>query len=148
MSTAPPTPIAIALVEHGGCFLVGRRHRDAVLGGMWEFPGGKVGPEEPLERAVRRECLEETGLEINVGGLRSTVIHRYPHGTVELHFFDCTPVESAQRPHAPFRWIARCELSGLEFPEANATVIEQLCRHEARSSGTANSSLRSTDNSF
>ena len=132
MSTARRTPIAIALVEHEGRFLVGRRRRDAVLGGMCEFPGGKVGPDEPFERAAARECLEETGLEISVGGLRSTVIHRYSHGTVELHFFDCTPVDPAQRPHAPFRWVARGELSGLQFPEANATVIEQLCRHEAR----------------
>ncbi len=134
MSTTRPTPIAIAVVEQDGHFLIGRRRADAVLGGMWEFPGGKVGLGEPLEGAAVRECLEETGLEINVSGLHATVIHHYPHGALELHFFACAPVDPAQPPRAPFRWIARDELGRLRFPEANTAIIKRLCRDEARSS--------------
>ncbi len=54
------TRIAIAVVEHDGNFLIGLRPSGAVLGGLWEFPGGKVEPDETPEAAAARECLEET----------------------------------------------------------------------------------------
>src|SRR4029079_19393384 len=58
-----PTPIAIAIVEHSGSFLVGRRPEGAALAGLWEFPGGKIEPGETAEEAAGREWLVETGLD-------------------------------------------------------------------------------------
>ena len=131
MSTDRPTPIAIAVVEHDGRFLVGRRAADSVLGGMWEFPGGKIRTGETPEQAAARECLEETGLSIRVAGLHSRIVHCYAHGAVELHFFTGTPDEPDIPPRESFRWIARAELPRLQFPEANGHVIDALCDETA-----------------
>jgi mutator protein MutT len=54
--------IAVAVVEHQGRFLIGKRPDDAALGGYWEFPGGKVEQGESPADAAIRECLEETGV--------------------------------------------------------------------------------------
>src|SRR5262245_23048023 len=90
--TAEPTPIAIAVVEHAGRYLVGRRPEGVPLAGLWEFPGGKVRDGETPEKAAASECLEETGLEVHVGQAYPEVVHAYEHGQVRLSFFACTPV--------------------------------------------------------
>src|SRR4051794_17849160 len=87
--------VGLALVRRRGRFLVRRRPAGTPLAGCWEFPGGKCEPGESPESAARRECLEETGLEVRIGPLRETICHTYPHGRVELWFFDAEPARIA-----------------------------------------------------
>jgi mutator protein MutT len=98
------------------------------LAGHWEFPGGKCEPGETPAEAVARECLEETGLTVNVGPLRRCVAHRYPHGLVELSFFDCTTADPSDQPDPAtrFAWVATEDLPALRFPEANALILKDL----------------------
>lgn len=120
------TPIAIAVVEHEGRVLVGRRPEGVPLAGLWEFPGGKVDERETPEEAAARECLEETGLAVRVGEPYPTVEHEYEHGWVKLHFFAATPVEPLRPPREPFRWVPISELERYAFPAANDRVIRRL----------------------
>ncbi|HEV2972046.1 MAG TPA: (deoxy)nucleoside triphosphate pyrophosphohydrolase [Pirellulales bacterium] len=120
------TQIAIAVVEQDGRFLVGRRPAGAPLAGLWEFPGGKVTAGETIEQAAARECLEETGLTVQVGEAYPVVRHDYPHGSVELHFFRCAPLGPNRAPGAPFIWLTAAELAELPFPEANRSILDQL----------------------
>lgn len=120
--------VAIALVEHNGRYLVGRRRDDVPLGGYHEFPGGKCHPNEsPADGAVR-ECREETGLHVEILGLRHAVEHDYPYGRVHLHFFDCRLI--GDTPHATpqngFHWVAAGDLDQYRFPEPNWVVVRQL----------------------
>src|SRR5438270_2656205 len=92
------TQIAIAVVEHEGCFLVGQRPPNVPLAGLWEFPGGKRQAGETAEAAAARECLEETGVPVEVGAEWAAVEHDYAHDHVELHFFHCTPIDPARPP--------------------------------------------------
>lgn len=122
------TPIGIAIVESAGRYLVGQRGEDVPLPGMWEFPGGKcLAGESPAECAVR-ECREETGLAVRTIAELHRVTHAYAHGEVELHFWMCEPVDASAvaDSHNGYRWVAGRELGGLEFPEANAAVLELL----------------------
>ena len=121
-----PTRIAIAVVEHEGRYLIGRRPEGVPLAGLWEFPGGKIQPGETAEAAAARECLEETGLEVEVGDPYPAVVHQYSHGKVALEFFACRPLETRQTPKDPFRWVLAAELSDYQFPEANGGLVAYL----------------------
>jgi mutator protein MutT len=121
-----PKRIAIAVVEHDDRFLVGRRPDEAPLGGMWEFPGGKVEPGEGAEAAALRECLEETGLEVEIVGEYPPHVEAYEHATVHLRFFDCRLRDGSQTPREPFRWVPRASLDLARFPSGNRGLIAIL----------------------
>jgi 8-oxo-dGTP diphosphatase len=127
-----PTAVGIGLICRNGRFLVRRRPDHTVYAGYWEFPGGKCEPGELPAAAVERECLEETGLKVVVGRRRCMILHRYPHGLVELHFHDCSPADETTEPAAGtgFCWVSAKDLPALRFPEANETVVAELA-HEA-----------------
>ena len=121
------TPIAIAVVEHEGRFLIGQRPAGIPLAGLWEFPGGKIEPRETPEAAAVRECLEETGLAVEPLFRYPEHIQEYDHGRVQLLFIACRiEPDSAPEPKAPFRWVARQELSHYEFPRGNRLLLETL----------------------
>lgn len=136
-------PIAIAVVErsseaaasraskkHFDEVLIGVRPDGVPLAGYWEFPGGKVQPNESFESAAVRECLEETGLEVVVVGEYPDVTFDYEHGSVHLRFFRCRlHADEVQRePQPPFCWTRKSQLDRLRFPEANATLIQLLLK--------------------
>jgi len=131
--TESPTPIAVAIVEHQDRFLVGLRPEGTALAGFWEFPGGKVKADagESPAAAAKRECLEETGLAVEIQRAVLTQTERYAHGAVSLQFFACTPVDPQQPPRHPFRWVARDELRQYEFPSGNRQVLELLTGTES-----------------
>jgi 8-oxo-dGTP diphosphatase len=123
-----PTPIAIAVVEHEGRFLIGQRPEGVPLAGLWEFPGGKIEPGETPEAAAVRECLEETGLQVQPLFRYPVHTEQYDHGGVELHFIACRPLnEQAGCPKSPFRWVAQSELKQYEFPSGNRGLLKLLC---------------------
>ena len=81
-------------------------------------------------QAVERECLEETGLRVWSAGCRHRTRYRYPHGLVELHFYDCTPEDNSAEP-APetgFRWVTPPSWPRFGFPEANEAVLDAARR--------------------
>lgn len=118
--------IAIAVVEHEGCFLIGKRPEGVALAGYWEFPGGKIEAGETPSAAAIRECLEETGLAVEVVGEYPQQVHSYPHGSVRLHFFACRPFDRHAEAHAPFCWVEREELCCYQFPEGNDHLLQLL----------------------
>jgi mutator protein MutT len=129
-SPAPsPIPIAIAVVEHDGKFLIGKRPEGVALAGLWEFPGGKVEPGETAQQAAARECLEETGIEIEVGPAYPAVVHQYDHARVKLEFFACRVKDSRRQPHPRFIWAPTANLAHYEFPAANKALIAFLTKH-------------------
>jgi 8-oxo-dGTP diphosphatase len=125
-----PIRVGIGLIGRSGSYLVRLRPEGSAMAGYWEFPGGKSEPGESPERATARECLEEVGVAVRVGERVRRVVHRYPHGLVELNYFRC----KLERPEAEpaegsgFRWVPARELPGYRFPEANDAVIADLAR--------------------
>lgn len=123
-----PTSIGIAVVEHRGRYLVGLRSDSEHLAGLAEFPGGKCRAGETSGLCARRECLEETGLDVQPIDLLMRRTFTYPHGTFDLHFWLCRPAPRAEiaDTHKGYRWVPAAELSSLKFPEANGPLIEVL----------------------
>ena len=118
--------IAVAVVERDNDFLIGQRPAGVPLAGLWEFPGGKVEAGESPADAASRETLEEAGIEIIIDGEYPEVVHQYDHGKLRLHFFRCRPHATTSPSLGRFKWVARSELSGYEFPAANAALIAYL----------------------
>jgi mutator protein MutT len=114
------TVVVAAVIEHEGRFLVTRRQAGVHLAGMWEFPGGKIDPDESHADALRRELREELDADVHVGDLVLATTHAYPEKTVTLYFYRCT-LRGSPRPllGQEMRWAAREEMKSLGFPAAD-----------------------------
>jgi mutator protein MutT len=119
--------VAAAVVERDDRFLVTRRQEGVHLEGVWEFPGGKCDPGESLEACLVRELREELAVGAQVVDEIFSVAHTYADRRVELHFFTCT-LDGEPQPQLgqQMQWVHRSELAGLEFPPADAELIELL----------------------
>jgi 8-oxo-dGTP diphosphatase len=119
--------VVAAVIEWDGRFLVARRLSGTHLAGFWEFPGGKVHDGETHDEALRREISEELDAGIANTRLIFHTAHTYPERVVELHFYrgDLTGEPRAMLGQE-LRWITREEFAGLEFPPADAELIDGL----------------------
>ena len=127
MDEEQPIRVGIGLIGREGCYLIRQRPPGSAMAGRWEFPGGKCEPGESPEDATARECLEEVGVGVVVGEQVRRIVHRYPHGLVELHYYRCT-IEGEPAADSGFRWVPVGELPRYHFPEANDAVIAALAR--------------------
>ena len=121
--------VVAAVIEANERFLVTQRQPGVHLAGMWEFPGGKIDPEEPHAAGLRRELKEELDVEIDVGERVYHTVHAYGDRTVELHFYRCG-LKGEPRPllGQQMRWVPRGELGLLGFPAADTELIAMLTR--------------------
>lgn len=137
----PHHDIAVGLISdrHGRMF-ISRRPDDAMLGGLWEFPGGKREKGESLTDTVRRELREELGVNVSVDEKPFEVIrHAYSHFTITLHaFFTRMHPESPSpvpRNGEPYAWVPVDELGDYAFPKANRKVTDTLVKYHTRKTG-------------
>ena len=129
----PHKDIAVGLVfDEAGRLLIQRRPDDAMLGGLWEFPGGKCEEDESPDAACRRELQEELGITVETDGLFYTLKHAYSHFKITLHAYPCRIVEGTPTPEIdqPMKWVTVDELADYAFPRANRKLIEELERRE------------------
>lgn len=119
--------VVAAVVERGGRFLVTRRQPGVHLEGYWEFPGGKCEAAETHDGCLRREILEELGVSARVGALLLETSHDYADRTVRLCFYRCE-IDGDPRPllKQEIAWATRAELGALDFPPADALLIQVL----------------------
>ena len=124
----PHHVVAVGLVMDGDRVLIQKRPQDAMLGGLWEFPGGKAEPGESPEHACARELWEELGIRVEVGAPVARVEHAYSHFRVTLHAYRCRQLggEPTTSTGEPLAWVAVGDLDDYAFPTANRKVIEAL----------------------
>src|SRR4051812_29471874 len=120
------TDVAAGLGFRGGKLLVTLGYDDEPLGGLWEFPGGKVETGETFQQCLSRELHEELGITVEIDNLIETDTHAYPGKTVRLKFFRCRWVSGEPRTLgcADFKWVTAGDLGQYEFPAADAVLIE------------------------
>ncbi|MCP4641067.1 MAG: A/G-specific adenine glycosylase [bacterium] len=124
----PHHEIVVAAIRKDGQYLIGKRPPGGLLGGLWEFPGGKVEPGESHQQALRREVKEELGVTVRIGGLVTSVNHAYSHFRVTLNVYRCTLTRGTPVPHShtELRWVALEEFGDLAFPKANHKFLGLL----------------------
>ena len=125
----PHYDIAVGIVANQNEeFLIQRRAEEGMLGGLWEFPGGKRKPGEPLRDSCRRELHEELGIDVTVGEALPPVNHAYTHFKITMYAFHCRIQcgEPSSNQGLPVKWVTREELSKYAFPKANRALFASL----------------------
>lgn len=124
-----PLRVVAAVAVRKGRVLVCRRPAGAPFAGEWEFPGGKVETGESDEQALRRELMEELGVEADVFRLLEEHSHDYGDRRVALYFYSVrirgeVRAIGCEDP----RWIRPSETAALPFLEGDALLLEKLRR--------------------
>jgi A/G-specific adenine glycosylase len=111
-----------------GQILIDRRRPEGLLGGLWEFPGGKIEPGETVEECIKREIQEELGIDIAVGDRLITIDHAYSHFRVTLTVHHCRHLAGVPQPieSDEIRWVTLDEIDQFPFPKANTQIIAAL----------------------
>ena len=119
-----------AVIVEAGLVLCAQRGFSGTLGGLWEFPGGKVESGETPEEALVREIAEELGCVVAVGQEVTLTRHEYAFGLVALRTFYCrlTAGTPQATEHAELRWVAAADLSDLKWAPADVAAVEHVKR--------------------
>jgi len=124
--------VAAGVLIENGRVLLAQRKPDAHLAGAWEMPGGKVEEGEDPRDALRRELLEELGIDVQVGDIVDVTFHRYEQAkkNILLLFFDVTRTRGSAEPRAldvaAFEWSDAKRLDPARFPAGDVAVVAKV----------------------
>lgn len=124
----PEYPIAVGVIYRKDRLLITRRPAEGLLGGLWEFPGGKIEKGEDPASGCLREIREEVGLEVTIDSYLTKVKHAYTHFRIVMEVFRCRYVsgEVKLKAHTAYRWVRPEELDNFPFPKANLKFMHFL----------------------
>lgn len=121
--------VVAAVCEHDGRYLITQRRATAVLPLMWEFPGGKVEPDETDQQALHRELHERLGARATIGRKLGEKVHHYEGYSVDLVLYEAVLDPSAALAiHRvnDYRWVRSHEFEQYPFPDADQQTMDQL----------------------
>lgn len=138
METTPKKHIHVtcAVIERDGLVLAAQRSAAMTLSLKWEFPGGKIDPDESAEECLRRELMEELGIGVAVGKALNSTTHSYPDCTVTLYPYICRIVsgEIVLHEHRAVRWLVPAELPDLDWAAADVPVVLEYLKKASEKS--------------
>lgn len=121
-------PVVAGILRKGDLILVGQRPEGHSLGGLWEFPGGKIERGESPEQALIRELNEELGIDAEIGELKLSNTHSYGDVNILILFFEVRFWKGEAKPvhHVELQWIEPKELLNRPIPEANIKIMDKI----------------------
>lgn len=129
-SPLPHKQIGVAVILNDrGQILIDRRRAGGSMGGLWEFPGGKIEPNETVIDCIKREIWEELGIEIEVGDRLIAIEHTYSKKfslSLIAHYCKHISGEPQTIECEEIRWVTLAEIDRFAFPEANSKIIAAL----------------------
>jgi len=119
------------VLNDAGEVLIDQRLNEGLLGGLWEFPGGKQEPGEAIEDTIARELHEELAIEVSVGEELISLEHAYSHKRLRFVVHLCRWISGEPQPLASQQvcWVKPEQLGEFPFPAANARIIAALLEH-------------------
>lgn len=121
--------IGVAVIKNQqGKILIDRRKQSGEMGGLWEFPGGKIEPGETVEECIQREVKEELDIKIAVGDRLTTITHSYKTFNVTLYVHDCQYLSGQAKSLEceEIQWVKPAQMNQYQFPSANIQIINLL----------------------
>jgi A/G-specific adenine glycosylase len=127
-SKVPLYAVVIGVVFHKGRVLILRRKDDGLLGGLWEFPGGKIRTDETPEKACLREIREEVDLSVGLENRLTRIRHGYTHFKIVADIFICRYLSGRvhRKGSTAHRWVRIRDLQRYPIPGANRKFIPML----------------------
>ena len=127
-SPPPEHHVAVGVVFKKDRVLITRRRPEGLLGGLWEFPGGRLKDGETPQDACVREILEEVNLKVNIDSQLTRLRHAYTHFKIVMDVYNCRYVSGKVSLKGPtdHRWVKLDELTGFPFPKANLKFMPLL----------------------
>jgi A/G-specific adenine glycosylase len=127
----PPTPLhhlAISVIFKNGKMLIVHRPEDGLLGGLWEFPSGRIRPDESPESACVRIIKEQVNLNVSIQSKLTNIRHAYTHFKIKAGVFICNGTSGRVKLNGPvdYKWVGLEELKNYPFPKANNKFIPML----------------------
>jgi A/G-specific adenine glycosylase len=120
--------VAAAVILRNGRYLITLRPSKGLLGGMWEFPGGKQEPGEDLPACLKREIMEELGTRVRVGEELGVFEHAYTHFSVTVHAFTCRLTGREPQPLqvSDLRWVKAAEMDGFPMGKVDRLISKKI----------------------
>jgi A/G-specific adenine glycosylase len=131
MKPRPEVPhyvVTAGVLQRRGRVLLAKRPSEGLLGGLWEFPGGKLEEGEDLPSALRRELREELGVDVRVGEAFGVYRHAYTHFRITLHAFVCELVDGRPQPleATELAWVRPAELAKYPMGKVDRLIARRL----------------------
>ena len=124
----PEYHIVAGVIHKGEQILITQRKLEGLLGGLWEFPGGKIQVKESAEQACVRAIREETNLHVEPTEYLTRVKHAYTHFKITMDVFHCyyRSGEVLLNDAVDYRWITVDQIDQFPFPRSNHKFIPLL----------------------
>ena len=120
--------VAAVIKDENEKILITQRNLKKSQGGLWEFPGGKIEPNETRENAIVREIKEELDIDIEVKSYLSEKVFNYPEKDINLIALECKKVSGDIKllEHEDYKWVSKNELNNFQFAPADLFIIENI----------------------
>ena len=121
-------PVVGAVIFRNGKILAAQRKSESKLGGLWEFPGGKIEPNESPRDALTREINEELEAEIEIHEEICTTIYEYDFATIKLTTFRCTIQTDilTLNEHQDAKWLNTDDIHSVTWAPADIPTIRAI----------------------
>ena len=127
-SSTEKIQVSAAVIRRGGKTYIQKRVQGGLMGGLWEFPGGKLEQKETPEDCLLREIREELGVDVLIRHKLMTIKHSYTRFRVTLHVYLCRLPSGRLRPTSceKWKWVSTEEILTYPFPAANVKILNYL----------------------
>ena len=122
----PHYKVVVAIILKNKKFFIQKRSLKKMLGGFWEFPGGKIDDKENDEEWLIHKISEECGASIEILKKAGFIKHAYSHFSITLHFYFCKQKHHILKENFNKKWITKKQIKDYSFPKANHKLFQYL----------------------
>ena len=120
--------VAAVIQNEEGKILIAQRNLKKSQGGLWEFPGGKIEPNETKEEAIIKEIKEEMDIDIEAKNFIGQKVFNYPDKDINLIAIECKQIKGDIKlnEHEDIKWVNKNELRNFNFAPADKFIINAI----------------------